>query len=111
MSDLTRDLGIYDFHDFISDIGLEPVARFIQGDSFYTCSLDLHGVQGCADIRAMIATEHLISEVIALTVAATAVVIAIALVKRTLTHIGTRKPPRTTKTPRSARIDRVLTEA
>ena len=53
-------------HNFSVATGLEPVAKKLEGDTYFVCELQVHGIQGCADLRNDIAREHFAAEVIAL---------------------------------------------
>ena len=53
-------------HNFSTATGLENVARKLEGDSYFVCDLQVHGVQGCADLRNDIARQHFAAELIAL---------------------------------------------
>ena len=53
-------------HNFSVATGLEPVAKKLEGDTYSVCDLQVHGVQGCADLRNDITREHFAAEVIAL---------------------------------------------
>ncbi len=37
--------------NFVKQAGLQELAELVEGDNFVACDLDLHGVQGCADMR------------------------------------------------------------
>ena len=53
-------------HNFSTATGLENVARKLEGDSYFVCDLQVHGVQGCADLRNEVARQHFAAELIAL---------------------------------------------
>ncbi|GGC39101.1 hypothetical protein GCM10011371_28100 [Novosphingobium marinum] len=52
--------------NFVKQAGLQEVAEMVEGDSFVVCDLDLHGVQGCADMREMVANQQMVAECVAL---------------------------------------------
>ena len=51
---------------FVAATGLKPLARKMEGERMVVCDLDAHGVQGCADLRAMQAREELATEIVAI---------------------------------------------
>ena len=52
--------------NFVKQAGLQEVAEMVEGDNFVVCDLDLHGVQGCADMREMIANQQMVAECVAI---------------------------------------------
>ena len=52
--------------NFVKQAGLQEVAKMVEGDNFVVCDLDLHGVQGCADMREMIANQQMVAECVAI---------------------------------------------
>ena len=51
---------------FVMATGLKPLAEKLEGERMMVCDLNLHGVQGCADLRAMQAREELATEIVAI---------------------------------------------
>ena len=51
---------------FVKQAGLQEVTEMLKGDNFVVCDLDLHGVQGCADMREMIANQQMVAECVAI---------------------------------------------
>ena len=52
--------------NFVKQAGLQEVAEMVEGDNFVVCDLDLHGVQGCADMRAMNENQQMVAECVAI---------------------------------------------
>lgn len=52
--------------NFIKQAGLTELADTIEGDNFIVCDIQLHGVQGCADIRDAMENQQMAAECIAL---------------------------------------------
>lgn len=50
----------------VKQAGLQEVAEMVEGDNFVVCDLDLHGVQGCADMREMVANQQMVAECVAI---------------------------------------------
>ena len=69
---------------FVKQAGLQEVANMVEGDNFVVCDLELHGVQGCADMREMVANQQMMAECVAIGLAIFAAVmvgsIAVAFV-------------------------------
>ena len=51
---------------FVKQAGLQEVANMVEGDNFVVCDLELHGVQGCADMREMVANQQMVAECVAI---------------------------------------------
>ena len=62
--------------NFVNQAGLGEVAKMVEGDSFVVCDLELHGVQGCADLREKVANQQMVAECAAIGLALLAAVIA-----------------------------------
>ena len=62
--------------NFVKQAGLQEVAEMVEGDNFVVCDLDLHGVQGCADMREMVANQQMMAECVAIGLAIFAAVMA-----------------------------------
>ena len=62
--------------DFVNQAGLGEVAKMVEGDSFVLCDLELHGVQGCADMREKVEDQQMVAECAAIGLALLAAVIA-----------------------------------
>ena len=62
--------------NFVNQTGLGEVAKMVEGDSFVVCDLELHGVQGCADLREKVANQQMVAECAAIGLALLAAVIA-----------------------------------
>ena len=58
---------------FVKQAGLQEVANMVEGDNFVVCDLELHGVQGCADMREMVANQQMMAECVAIGLAIFAV--------------------------------------
>ena len=52
--------------NFVKHAGLTELADTIEGDNFIVCDIQLHGVQGCADIREAMDNQQMAAECIAL---------------------------------------------
>ena len=61
--------------NFVNQAGLGEVARMVEGESFVVCDLDLHGVQGCADMREAVQNQQVMAECVAIGLAILAAVI------------------------------------
>ena len=61
--------------NFVNQAGLREIADAVEGDDFVVCDLDLHGVQGCADLREAVANQQMVAECAAIGLAIMAAVI------------------------------------
>ena len=52
--------------NFVKQAGLQEVADMVEGDNFVVCDLELHGVQGCTDMREMVANQQMVAECVAI---------------------------------------------
>jgi hypothetical protein len=52
--------------NFVNQAGLGEVARMVEGENYVVCDLDLHGVQGCADMREMVENQQMMAECVAI---------------------------------------------
>ena len=52
--------------NFVNQAGLGEVARMVEGENYVVCDLDLHGVQGCADMREMVQNQQMMAECVAI---------------------------------------------
>ena len=79
---------------FVKQAGLQEVANMVEGDNFVVCDLELHGVQGCADMREMVANQQMMAECVAIGLAIFAAVmvgsIAVAFVNLVANYPRTR---------------------
>ncbi|WP_297775879.1 hypothetical protein [uncultured Roseovarius sp.] len=52
--------------NFVNQAGLGEIARMVEGENYVVCDLDLHGVQGCADMREMVQNQQVMAECVAI---------------------------------------------
>ncbi|WP_155647665.1 MULTISPECIES: hypothetical protein [Sphingomonadales] len=52
--------------NLVNEAGLSEIARAAGGDSFEVCDLNMHGVQGCADLRAALDDQKMAAELVAI---------------------------------------------
>ena len=52
--------------NLVNEAGLSEIARAAGGDSFVVCDLNMHGVQGCAELRAALDNQKMAAELVAI---------------------------------------------
>lgn len=51
---------------FVQQVGLQEVAKAVEGDNYVVCDLGMHGVQGCADMREAAQQQQMAAECVAI---------------------------------------------
>ena len=51
---------------FVQQVGLQEVAKAVEGNNYVVCDLGMHGVQGCADMREATQQQQMAAEWVAI---------------------------------------------
>ncbi|MEM6409909.1 MAG: hypothetical protein AAF683_00070 [Pseudomonadota bacterium] len=52
--------------NFVQQVGLQEVAKAVEGENYVVCDLGIHGVQGCADMREAAQQQQMAAECVAI---------------------------------------------